>query len=422
LTVYDPPSHKGSSLVHKGSSLGAIGRTLLSSMPEDKMGKSKVFIASSGRTLVLAEKLRDELTTDFSEPTLWSEEGRRQIGETIFEMLEGAAERFDFAVIILARDDMMTGGKGDTMKARDNCVFEAGLFMSAIGRKRCFLVNSVKQSDLPSDLGGIISVTFDEPADLTDRSACAQAIRGVAAQLKDSIQSKGPTLSHARVPLLTVDELFRRERPRSDGGDLIDGQVVVCDTQPWAEVGRMEQVRRNLDNGTSYHGFYAFSDDTIDKISLTLQMIAWAGAATAGSPQDFKSRVDTITKERDHVLAKLRDLCASGLLRVSLMSQDPTSCFRVHNAGNPALARYYMNYYNRGFVLWAEGQTAAALWRMLPTYLAEDKADRIFLPLKFPPLCDEEKQRLESVLTRSLSRYFPGMELDVKQICLGPNA
>ena len=124
------------------------------------MNRSKVFIASSGRLFVLAERLRDELATDFCQATLWSEEDRLQPGSTIIEMLEGAAKQYDFAVIILARDDVLTSGTGEVSKARDNCVFEAGLFMSARGRKRCVLVNSVEQSDLPSDLSGILSIRF----------------------------------------------------------------------------------------------------------------------------------------------------------------------------------------------------------------------------------------------------------------------
>ena len=98
------------------------------------MDKSRIFIASSGRTLLLAEKLRDELQTEFCEVTLWSEEGRRQPGATIIEMLEKASKTYDFAVIILARDDVMVREAGDagTRKARDNCVFEAGLFMAAL--------------------------------------------------------------------------------------------------------------------------------------------------------------------------------------------------------------------------------------------------------------------------------------------------
>jgi predicted nucleotide-binding protein len=139
------------------------------------MDKSRIFIASSSRTLVLAEKLRDALRTEFCEAVLWSDEGRLEAGSTIIEMLERSAERYDFAIIILCKDDIITSGSRETLKARDNCVFEAGLFKSAIGCKRCFLVNSVDQRDLPSDLGGIISIPFKEPPSLLDRTACEQA-------------------------------------------------------------------------------------------------------------------------------------------------------------------------------------------------------------------------------------------------------
>jgi hypothetical protein len=386
------------------------------------MDKSRIFIASSGRTLVLAEKLRDELRTEFCEATLWSEEGRLQPGETIIEMLEGAAEQYDFAAVILAKDDVMTGGKGETLKARDNCVFEAGLFMSAIGRKRCFLVNSVSQRDLPSDLNGIISIPFEEPANLTDRSACAEAIAKVAAQLKDVVQRDGPSPYHARLPLLSVDEVFRLERPSSEGGDLVDGQVVVLDTQPWADVGRAELVRRNMDNGTSYHYFLSFSDDTVEKICQALQIIVWAAVGGAAGASDFRSRVEVIRNQKDRVLNDLRSLCQSGQLRISMLVDDPTVCYRVHNASNPTLAKFYTKYYERGFVRWTEGQSATTLWRTFPKYLEEDTADRLFLPLKFAIFGVDERQRLETILGRGLGRYFPGMELEVKQICLGPKS
>jgi hypothetical protein len=230
-----------------------------------KMDRSKIFIASSGRTLVLAEKLRDELATDFCQATLWSEESRLQPGSTIIEMLESAAQQYDFAVIILARDDVLTSGAGEVLKARDNCVFEAGLFMSAIGRKRSFLVNSVEQSDLPSDLGGVISIRFKEPSNLQDRKACTDAILQAAAQLKNIIQHDGPSPYHAILPVLSVDEVFRRERPTSEGGELAGGDVVVCDTQPWAEISLIATVRHNMDNGTQ-HGQW----DEVPILSLLL--------------------------------------------------------------------------------------------------------------------------------------------------------
>ena len=109
------------------------------------MQKSKIFIASSGRTIELADKLKDQLATPYCEARLWTEESRRQPGATIIEMLVNATEDYDFAVIILARDDIISKQAGDTLKARDNCVLEAGLFIAALGRERCFLVNSVEQ-------------------------------------------------------------------------------------------------------------------------------------------------------------------------------------------------------------------------------------------------------------------------------------
>jgi len=366
-----------------------------------KMDRSKIFIASSGGTLVLAEILRDELDTDFCQATLWSEEGRLQPGSTIIEMLEGAAQQYDFAVIILARDDVLTSGAGEILKARDNCVFEVGLFMSAIGRKRCFLVNSVEQSDLPSDLGGVISIRFKEPSDLRDRKACTDAIRQAAAQLKNNIQRDGPLPAHTILPVLSVDEVFRRERPISERGELVGGNVVVCDTQPWAEIRFAVTVRRNMDHGTRYLYFLYFSDDTVQKICQSLQNISWAGLTTATGEADYKSRLGTIQSHSDRVVSDMEDICRSGKLRISLVTEQQPFYFRVHNASDPTLARYYARYREEGLVLWTEGEGAVTLWRSLDAYLEEDREDRLFRPLKIPVFDDDKKQQLKKLLTEN---------------------
>ena len=158
------------------------------------MDKSRIFIASSGRTLILAEKLRDELQTEFCEARLWSEQRESQVGATIVEMLDSATRNHDFAVIVLAREDLTNreAGGASARNVRDNCVFEAGLFMAALGRNRCYLVTDAAQNDLPSDLGGIVFVPLADLASFADPSAGAQEITRVASILKGSVQRIKP--------------------------------------------------------------------------------------------------------------------------------------------------------------------------------------------------------------------------------------
>jgi predicted nucleotide-binding protein len=175
-----------------------------------EMEKSRILISSGEKTLVLAERLRDTLRTDFSEASLWCDDGRSQTSIAMLEMLEDSAEQFDFAVVILAEDDVTVRGSGDAL-TRDTNAFEAGLVIATIGRDRCFLVNSVELSHLPSYLGGITSIPFEEPADLTDANECTKAIASIAEVLKDRIKQKGTAPYQVRVPTLSVAQLWQRE-------------------------------------------------------------------------------------------------------------------------------------------------------------------------------------------------------------------
>jgi hypothetical protein len=388
---------------------------------EAQLDTAEIFIASSGRTLVLAEMLRDALNTSFSHATLWSDHSKLTPGDTIIEMLEEAAKQYDFAVIILARDDVTIGGSGETLKARDNCVFEAGLFMSAIGRKRCFLVTSVDKEGMPSDLGGIIRIPFDEPSDLVNRAACSKAVEQVAAALKTIVQRDGPAPSHENVPLISSEEVFRRERIRDDGGDLDGGQVVVVDHQPSTAIGRAELIRKNLDDGVSYFYFLLFNEDTVEKICLSLQIVAWLGVNKSGAQSDFQTRIDALSRSKADVVDYLSGLCRNGQLRLSLMLQPPSVRFRVHNASHYKLAKLYANYHDNGYVLWNEAEEASNLWKSLPTYLEDDNADRLLLPLKQPAFDDERRRTLGRWADRSLARFFPGMAPEIKAILLGAN-
>jgi predicted nucleotide-binding protein len=192
------------------------------------MGKSKVFIASSGAALELAKQLRAQLDPKTCEGKLWTKVSQQATIQSILTMLKEAAKEYDFAVIILTNDDVMLGKAGEMPKARDNCVFEAGLFMGVIGQDRCFLLSSVEACNLPSDLGGIIYLPFTEPPDLTDPNACMTQTATAATRIGSGVWTLGPIKNRP----LSIDKLLEREKSTGEGGDLFMDQVVVASVQP----------------------------------------------------------------------------------------------------------------------------------------------------------------------------------------------
>jgi hypothetical protein len=384
------------------------------------MEKSRILISCGETTLVLAEKLSDRLRTESSEAALWCDDGRSQTSAAILEMLKDASEQFDFAVIILAKDDVKVTGTGDTL-ARDTYAFQAGLFMATMGRDRCFLVNTVAQSHLPSYLGGITSISFKEPADLTDPAECAKAISSVAKVLHDSISQKGAAPYQVRVPTLSVAQLWHRERPQSEGGELQPGEVIVCDTQPIPQDELAVQLRANIEHEIHYTYFLYFTVDTIEKICQALQVILVAGVASREQALDPTARMSIIDEKKDRILNDFRRICENRKLRVILLGEVPQFSFRIHNASNWERATVYARYSERYFIPWVSDASAETLWRTLHLYVAdEEKPGRLFGSLKETLDLDAKKKKLfDSSLDQWLRREFPGFHRQVKQLCTG---
>lgn len=376
------------------------------------MDRSRIFITCSDSTLLLAETLRDELRTEYYEPRLWSEESKRL-------PLEEEAKHSDFAVIVLSKDDLMSQGSGETLKARDNCVFEAGLFMSAIGQERCFLVTSVEPSNLSSDLREIVYVRFEEP-DLQNRAACKDAIAGVAVQLKGAMQKLGRSSYHVRIPVFSIDEVFAHERPFSENGDLTEDLVIVVEKQLNMTFERVEQLWHNMAVGNSYHFFFPFSDDNIEKLCQALQMIAWLSVRRPGEVPDYKTRLAAIENEKDRALNELRNLHSNRKIRFTPLVATPTFSLRLHNATDHDRARLYLiREESMQFVLWAQGRAAISMLGALPAYIEQDKNDRLLIQMKGRLFDAENKRKLEDSLSQALRRYFPGMESEVELILMG---
>ena len=179
------------------------------------MPKPKIFIASSTRLLNIAKALKNHLLlSETCDADLWSEVSQGQIGSSIVEMLLKATSEYDFAVIILGKDDVTLTEKGEeTRKSRDNCIFEAGLFMGVIGQKRCLLLTSLEEKaneKLPADLGGLIYLKFVEPTDFDDEKQCIDETKLASLVIGRKVRAAAPLSNR---PLTEKALLEREENP-----------------------------------------------------------------------------------------------------------------------------------------------------------------------------------------------------------------
>jgi len=383
------------------------------------MEKSTVFIASSGRTLTLAELLRDELENEFCEPVLWKEESRAGIGASIIDMLEKAAASYDFAVVILAKDDVLVSGTDEKLQARDNCIFEAGMFISSLGRQRCFLLNSVPNNDLPSDLAGVLSQPFEEPDDLADRAACRKAMRSVAGILKDKIQKLGKRSGRS----LSEHDLLKREKLRvhDRDGELYEDQVVVHTVQPLEmDYEAAVQARANmLDGGVQYVYVLSGTDDGANKVCRLLQMVLlskWLEGDTAYSFARRESKLEEAEVQRA-IVEDLATMSKRGGLKVFFLAVRPILQYCIHNATSSTGAVLYLKH-GKSFVKWEDGEKAHDFWeqeRAKSRILFDSPSVMFHKSGDFPPT---KSERFDIALKNAIRKYFPPIHEDVYRLCV----
>jgi hypothetical protein len=124
------------------------------------MSQPKVFVGSSQKSLRVARIIADGLE-ECADVSIWSE---RVFGlnEGFLDTLLKSLKEYDFAIFVLAADDMTISKDETRMSPRDNVLFESGLFMGVLGRERVFLVyDDAAQVKIPSDLAGISLASYD---------------------------------------------------------------------------------------------------------------------------------------------------------------------------------------------------------------------------------------------------------------------
>ncbi|HEX8914714.1 MAG TPA: TIR domain-containing protein [Humisphaera sp.] len=142
---------------------GSIGPAA-TSVPQPGRAKPALFIGSSVEGLKYARALEQQLQHHV-EVTIWKD-GVFGLGGGTLESLVDALPRFDFAALVLTPDDLTDSRNKSQPSARDNVIFELGLFMGRLGRFRTFIIyNQDANLKLPSDLAGVTPAKFRNRTD-----------------------------------------------------------------------------------------------------------------------------------------------------------------------------------------------------------------------------------------------------------------
>lgn len=120
-----------------------------------------IFIGSSTEGLRVANEVSENFSHDPFVTKVWSH-GVFSPGATTIEALERVSSESDFGILVVTPDDHLTLRGSDHLAPRDNVVFELGLLIGSIGRKRTFmLLPRAIDIRIPTDLLGVTPVTLD---------------------------------------------------------------------------------------------------------------------------------------------------------------------------------------------------------------------------------------------------------------------
>ena len=183
--------------------------------------RPSVFIGSSSEALYVARAVQNQLAEE-AHTELWKYvEG--EVNSTIIEWLIDATWKYDFAVMIFSPDDQSTSRERTVRVARDNVVFELGLFMGRLGRTRTFIVEEMDaEFKRPSDLSGVLTLRYEKRG--PQRADVSVACNRIINQMKSQGRFNGISRDHDESSLTEkVSKLRGKLRDKGFNPDLIMG-------------------------------------------------------------------------------------------------------------------------------------------------------------------------------------------------------
>ncbi|WP_299344066.1 TIR domain-containing protein [uncultured Pseudoxanthomonas sp.] len=146
----------------------------------------RVFVMSSVEALPVTRLLVQHFEHDPFLTVVWDQGVFRASNYTLDD-LERQLEQADFAIAVAHADDMVIS-RGDEWPAmRDNVVFELGMFIGFLGRRRAFLMEPREDKlKLPSDLQGLTTVPYRYVKGPDARAYLAPACEQIRARILEA--------------------------------------------------------------------------------------------------------------------------------------------------------------------------------------------------------------------------------------------
>lgn len=119
--------------------------------------KPRIFIGSSIEGLAVAQRVKAFFESEY-DCYIWND-GIFQFNEGFLETLLKSASLFDFGFMIFAADDISKIRNQEYETARDNVLFEYGLFLGRVGIDRAYIIKEDKVK-IPSDILGVSLLTY----------------------------------------------------------------------------------------------------------------------------------------------------------------------------------------------------------------------------------------------------------------------
>jgi predicted nucleotide-binding protein len=145
--------------------------------------KPRGFIGSSREGLKVARKLVQCLD-DSASIQPW-DQGMVKPGEFVLEGLANELEESQFGIFVFTPDDALNLRQEEFLAVRDNVLFELGMFVGRLGRRRSFIVmpRGVNNFRIPTDLLGL-SVLYFDPQEKNLRIALTKACEDIREEIE----------------------------------------------------------------------------------------------------------------------------------------------------------------------------------------------------------------------------------------------